>query len=336
MRPPEFWYGAPSSPWPRLLGPLGGLYGAAARLRSNLTPSRRAGLPVICVGNLVAGGAGKTPLALAIARHLQAKGCVVHFISRGYGGSADGVQVDAGRHGASDIGDEALLLARMAPTWTGADRYASAMRAADAGADLVILDDGYQNPALIKDISIIVVDGETGFGNGRLMPAGPLRELPAPGLARAHAAVILGEDKVDADVVIAADGPAGLPVFGARLEAAEADAERLAGRRVFAFAGIARPDKFFATLGGIGCEIAASLVFDDHHPYTGRELSDIVEKAKSLDAVPVTTEKDHVRLDKAAAAAGGIETVHVDIAWGDAAAFTGWLDERIQGAARGD
>lgn len=332
MRPPEFWYDAPDSPWPGLLRPLAALYGAASRLNNRFTTARRAPLPVICVGNLVAGGAGKTPVALALARHLQSTGRSPHFISRGYGGSHDGVRVDTATHGAGDVGDEALLLARIAPTWAGSDRHALALEAAAGGADLVILDDGYQNPQLIKDISIVVVDGGAGFGNGRLLPAGPLRELPAAGLARAHAAVILGEDSADADVTIAAEGPVGLPVFAARLDAA-ADAGRLTGKRVLAFAGIAKPQKFFETLRAIGADIADSLVFNDHHPYTGPEISDILERAKALNAVAVTTEKDHVRLDPDQGRA--IETIHVDIAWDNGPQFTGWLDGRIKAAAGG-
>jgi tetraacyldisaccharide 4'-kinase len=334
MRPPEFWYGAPDRPWPRLLSPIATLYGAASRLNNRLTSSRRAPLPVLCVGNLVAGGAGKTPVALALARHLQSAGRTPHFIIRGYGGSANGVRVDAAAHGASEVGDEALLLARAGPTWAGSDRHGLTLQAAAAGADMVILDDGYQNPALIKDISIVVIDGGTGFGNGLLLPAGPLRELPGDGLARAHAAIILGEDSADADVAIAAEGPVGLPVFAARLEATNADAQRLAGKRVVAFAGIARPQKFFATLSALGAEIVDSLVFPDHHPYTGPEISNIMERAKTLAAVAVTTEKDHVRLEPELA--GAIETIHVDATWDDAAGFTGWLDERLRSAAGGE
>jgi tetraacyldisaccharide 4'-kinase len=334
MRPPEFWYGGPGSPWPGLLSPLAALYGAASRLNYRFTTPRRAPVPVICVGNLVAGGAGKTPVALALARHLQSAGRSPHFIIRGYGGTKDGVRVDTGIHGAGDVGDEALLLARAGPTWAGRDRHALALEATAGGADLVILDDGYQNPSLVKDISIVVVDGEAGFGNGRLLPAGPLRELPGPGLARAHAAVILGEDSADADVAIAAEGPMGLPVFAARLQTAAADAQRLAGKRVLAFAGIARPQKFFGSLRAIGAEIADGLVFADHHPYTGPEISDILERAKALNAVAVTTEKDHVRLPPEPGRA--IETIHVDVAWDDGAAFTGWLNGRIEVAAGGE
>lgn len=334
MRPPEFWYGGPGSPWPGLLRPLAAFYGAASRLNNRLITARRAPVPVICVGNLVAGGAGKTPVALALAQHCQAAGHSPHFIIRGYGGSADGVRVDLASHGAVDVGDEALLLARVAPTWVGSDRHALALEAAAGGADLVILDDGYQNPSLIKDISIVVVDGGAGFGNGCLIPAGPLRELPASGLARAHAAIILGEDSADADVTIAAEGPVGLPVFAARLAPVAADVQRLTSKRVLAFAGIARPQKFFETLSAIGAEIADSLVFSDHHPYTGPEIFDILERAKELNAVAVTTEKDHVRLGPDQGRA--IETIHVDIAWAEGPAFTDWLDGRIRAAAGGE
>jgi len=333
MRPPEFWYGDGDSVWPGLLSPLATLYGAASRLNNQFTTGQRAPLPVVCIGNLVAGGAGKTPVALAVAQYLQSAGRNPHFISRGFGGNLDGVCVEAG-HNAAEVGDEPLLLARTAPTWVGIDRHAMALKAAAADADLVILDDGYQNPELVKDISIVVLDGATGFGNGRLLPAGPLRELPAEGLTRAHAAVILGEDKADANVAIAAEGPAGLPVFAAHLVAAIADAERLAGRRVLAFAGIARPQKFFATLAAVGAEIAGSLVFDDHHPYTGTEISDILQRAKSLDAVAVTTEKDLMRLG--CESTDGIESLHVDAAWSDSTSFTTWLEARLRGVTGGE
>jgi len=333
MRPPEFWYGDEGSVWPGLLSPLASLYGAASRLNNRFITAQFAPLPVVCIGNLVAGGAGKTPVALAVAQQLQSVGRNPHFISRGFGGSLDGVCVEAG-HGAAEVGDEPLLLAQTAPTWVGADRYAMALKAAAANADLVILDDGYQNPELVKDVSIVVVDGATGFGNGRLLPAGPLRELPAEGLARAHAAVILGEDEVDANAAIAGEGPGGLPVFAAHLAVATSDAERLAGRRVLAFAGIARPKKFFDTLAAMGAEIAASLAFDDHHPYTSSEISNILKRAKSLDAVAITTEKDLMRLG--CEFTDGIESLHVDAALRDSASFTTWLEARLQGPAGGD
>ncbi|MCH9053358.1 MAG: tetraacyldisaccharide 4'-kinase [Proteobacteria bacterium] len=321
MRAPEFWHGD-GGVWPLLLAPLAHAYGAAGAARQALTEPVKAPVPVICVGNLVTGGAGKTPVALALGAYLQALGKEVHFLTRGYGGSERGpVRVDPGRHGVAEIGDEALLLAAKAPTWVARNRVGGAEAAADDGAGIVVMDDGFQNPALAKDVSLLVVDGGFGFGNGRVIPAGPLREPVETGLGRASAVVLIGEDVSGVEERIAlARARLGRtpPVLGARL-APGANAGEIAGRPVVAFAGIGRPEKFFATLEEIGCPLSATHAFADHHLYTSDEVMAICEQAHGLEALPVTTGKDYVRLPEAARPM--VKVLNVELEWSDAAAL---------------
>ena len=313
MRAPEFWRAGGGVLLPTLLAPLSGVWLAGGRLRQFTARRRRAPIPVICVGNLVAGGAGKTPTALAFGARLAEAGHAVHFLGRGYGGRAPGpTRVDPARHGAGDVGDEALLLAELAPTWVARHRAAGVEAAAAAGADLVIMDDGHQYPGLWKDLSLVVIDGDYGFGNGRVMPAGPLREPAMQGLARADAVVVIdGARPARPDGILAAGGR---PVLRARLFPDPA-AGRLAGRRVVGFAGIGRPEKFFHTLAEIGCEVVATHRFADHHAYTPDQVMRLVEAAAARDAVPVTTAKDHVRLPAESRAM--VEVVRVNLEFAD-------------------
>ncbi|HZS82441.1 MAG TPA: tetraacyldisaccharide 4'-kinase [Stellaceae bacterium] len=308
VRAPDFWErpGLAST----LLLPLAGLNAAAGRIRHALARPWRAPVPVLCVGNLVAGGAGKTPTVLALAPLLTKGGRRPHILTRGYGGRLAGpVRVDPAQHGAADVGDEALLLARAAPCWIARDRVAGARAAITAGADLLLLDDGFQNPGLAKDFSLLAIDGAYGFGNERLIPAGPLREPLARGLARAEAALVIGPDKSGSEARIAGR----LPVLHARL-AAEGAAE-LRGRRVFAFAGIGRPAKFYATLRGLGAEIVGRRDFPDHHPYGEAEAEALLAAARTADAMPVTTAKDWVRLPASLRAA--FRAVEVRLEWAE-------------------
>ena len=322
MRAPDFW--TEDGALAALLAPLGAGYDLAGRLRRALVQPMPAEIPVVCVGNLVAGGAGKTPVVLALVAALAARGRAVHCLTRGYGGRSPGPRrVDAARDSAREVGDEALLLARAAPSWVARDRAAGARAAAAAGAQVLVMDDGFQNPALAKDLSLVVVDGAYGFGNRRVMPAGPLRESPARGLARADAVVLLGRDERNLGQVLGAGVDSRRPVLGARL-APKAGSERLAGRKVLAFAGIGRPEKFFATLADIGAELAETRAFPDHHPYSATEVQDLRERARALGAALVTTEKDAVRL--APAQCEGIETLAVAVAWDDPAALQALLD----------
>ncbi|HEV8013953.1 MAG TPA: tetraacyldisaccharide 4'-kinase [Stellaceae bacterium] len=306
---PEFW--ARAGFVSDLLAPLGWAYGALGAARRAATRPVRVGVPTICIGNLTAGGAGKTPVVLSLAALLRARGRKPHILSRGYGGSLTGpLQVEAARHTAGEVGDEPLLLAAAAPTWIGGDRIASAQAAIAAGADILLLDDGFQNPALHYDIALLVVDGGYGFGNGRVMPAGPLREPVATGLARAGAVVMIGDN-----VSRLAFGT--VPMLGARLAAvAAAD---LRGARVFAFAGIGRPAKFFATLTELGAAIAWIREFPDHHPYRDGELDTLAAAAQAKSATLITTEKDWVRLP--AAWRDKIRALEVELRWDDPAAL---------------
>lgn len=306
VRAPDFW--TQSGLVPTLLEPLATLYAAAGAARAMMTTPFRAAVPVICVGNLVAGGAGKTPVVLSVAQRLRADGHRPHIVTRGYGGRLGGpVRVVPAEHGAADTGDEALLLARAAPCWVARDRVAGAKAAIAAGADLVLLDDGFQNPALAKDLSVIVVDGAYGFGNRRLMPAGPLREPIARGLGRADAVILIGADESG---VAAAIGDR-LPVLHASLEPQGGDA--LIGRKVLAFAGIGRPTKFYASLAALGAEIVGRRDFADHHRYSEAEIAALVAAASARDAMLVTTAKDWVRLPERLR--GGIAVLEVAIAW---------------------
>ncbi|BBK39578.1 tetraacyldisaccharide 4'-kinase [Allostella sp. ATCC 35155] len=309
MRAPEFW--ARRGPVPSLLRPLGALYALGGAVRWRLATPWRAPVPVVCVGNLSVGGVGKTPVVLDLARRLA--GRQPHILTRGYGGRLAGpVRVDPAVHGAADVGDEALLLARRTPVWVARDRAAGARMAVAHHARLLLLDDGFQNPSLAKDLSLVVVDGETGFGNGLVFPAGPLREPVARGLARADALVVMGEDRHG----LAAASP--VPVLRARL-VPRMPLSFAPGAPIVAFAGIGRPAKFFATLRALGADPAAEQAFPDHHRFREDELLRLEALAAGLGARLVTTDKDAVRLPPSWRAR--VAVLRVAVAWEDAAAL---------------
>jgi tetraacyldisaccharide 4'-kinase len=295
----------------QLLEPLAWANEAAGGVRRALTRPWRAGVPVLCVGNLVAGGAGKTPVVLSLARIFSERGRHPHLLSRGYGGSEAGpLAVDPQRHGAAEVGDEPLLLARAAPTWIARDRVFGARAAIAAGAGLIVMDDGFQNPGLAKDVSLLVIDGAYGVGNGRVIPAGPLRERVPAALKRADAVVLMGEDETG---ILALLGQ--MPVLRARLVPA---GPPLAGP-VIAFAGIGRPQKFFRTLAETGASLVARHAFADHHVFTETELARLAAEAEKAGATLVTTAKDAVRLPPAWRAR--VAVLDVEVQWRDNAAL---------------
>ena len=295
MRAPAFW-SAERPDWrARALWPLGALYGAATALKMS-GRGARVGVPVICVGNFVAGGAGKTPVALAVARLLREMGETPVFLSRGYGGAAGKgapVLVDPTRHDAAYVGDEPLLLARVAPTIVSADRLAGAQAARARGASVVVMDDGLQNRALHQDMRLAVVDGASGAGNGYCVPAGPLRAPLAAQMPHVSALVLIGGGEAGERVVARAGGK---PLFLARLEPEPEAARLFAGREVVAFAGIGRPEKFFATLEALGANLVARHAFGDHHPFAREEIAGLQAEAEARGALLATTEKDQARI----------------------------------------
>jgi tetraacyldisaccharide 4'-kinase len=315
LRPPAFWR---DGGWPaRLLAPAGAVT-AWATARRVARPGWRAPVPVLCCGNAGVGGAGKTTLALDLLRRLQDRGGRPHALLRGYGGRERGpLLVRPDVHDAARVGDEALLLAELAPTWVSADRAAGARGAAAQGAVAIVMDDGLQNPGLVKDCSLLVIDGGFGFGNGRLLPAGPLREPVSAAAARCAAAVLIGTDIYGA----AAQLPEGLPVLRADLVPELGRLEL--GRRYLAFAGIGRPEKFFAGLRGAGVSLAGERAFADHHPYAAAELAALAAEAEAAGALLLTTPKDMARLP--AARRRGIAVAGVALAWADEAALDALL-----------
>jgi len=299
LETPSWWYRKPGG-IAAMLSPLAALYGRAAASRLKAQPTYRSPLPVICIGNFTAGGGGKTPTALAVASLLREMGKRPAFLTRGYGGSAKGVvRVDG--QDAAEVGDEALLLAAAAPTIVAADRVAGAKAIEDMAieeieADTIVMDDGFQNPSLAKDLSLIVVDAASGLGNGRVIPAGPLRAPLDLQIARADALLVIGEG-TKADSLVAAFDGAGKPVLRAKIvPAPHMDPRWLSVLPAIGFAGIARPSKFFATLKANGARLVASHAFGDHHRFTEKEARRLLDEAEAKSAMLVTTEKDWARL----------------------------------------
>lgn len=294
MRAPRFWWEPSLSFQARLLRPAGALYTsiAARRMRRQ---GERADLPVICIGNFTAGGAGKTPTAAAVARLLDAAGESPAFLSRGYGGSLRGPAQVRTDHTALDVGDEPILLSGIAPTIVSGDRPAGARLAYEIGATVVVMDDGLQNPSLIKDCAIAVVDGATGIGNGLPLPAGPLRAPMAWQWPKVDAVLVIGTGTPGRRIAEEAERR-DKRVFEASLEPAMEAANSLKGKKVLAFAGIGRPEKFFETLRACGAVVEAAHSFSDHHRYKAAELTALRLEAAARGLRTVTTEKDFARV----------------------------------------
>jgi len=298
MQPPGFWQNPPEKPGlaARLLSPLAALWRLAGERRLARGEWLRLSVPVVCVGNINIGGTGKTPTVIALAERLKSWGWAPHVVSRGYGGSLHGpIKVVERRHKASEVGDEPLLLAAFCDTWVARDRAAGARTSIAAGADIILLDDGLQNPSLAKDLSLVVVDAVQGFGNGRIIPSGPLRERLEGGLARADAVLVIGATEARDRLVKRWPMVAKLSVVGAELRPLVTGVD-WHGTRVLAFAGIGRPEKFFLTLKELGAEIVQAEALSDHQPLDRRLMQRLEADAFFKGAQMVTTEKDAVRL----------------------------------------
>jgi tetraacyldisaccharide 4'-kinase len=298
MREPAFWH-APNSWTSHLLRPLGALYGAVAAQRLQ-REGLHAGIPVFCVGNFHLGGAGKTPTVLALARMLGELGETPVVLSRGYGGRLRGpVMVDPARHGAADVGDEPLMLAGHVPVVVSRERSDGVALAKSQRASVILMDDGFQNPSIAKDASLIVIDSDRGLGNGLVFPAGPLRAPLKPQLARTDALIVVGNGTA-AGIVAAEIAARQAPVLSARLEPEAATLASLNGKRVFAFAGIGDPGRFFRTLRAARVALVRERAFADHHPFSASEIESLFSDANRDGLTLVTTEKDFARLHGAA------------------------------------
>lgn len=316
-RAPSFWFR--DGLVAHVLSPLS-VIGAALTARNVARAGWTAQVPVICCGNVTVGGAGKTTLVLDIARRLA--GHDVHILLRGYGGSSRRTHRVLPNDPVSLVGDEAILLARVAPTWTGSDRAASAQAALLSGAKILLMDDGLQNPSLVKTASILVIDGQTAFGNGRVLPAGPLRESVVTAAARCSVAVLIGTDTTNALGRL----PPSLPVLRADLEQ-DPSIAALAGRNVLAFAGIALPEKFFEPLRVAGAVLVGVRSFPDHHPYRQEELMALLREARARNAILVTTPKDAVRLPPTVC--GQVTVIGVGLTWRQPDLIDQFLDKVI-------
>ena len=330
MREPAFWH-RPKSFKSHLLRPLGALYGAIATRRLKRM-GLDAGIPVFCVGNYHVGGAGKTPTVLALAKILRELGETPAVLSRGYGGRLRGpVMVDRARHTAADVGDEPLMMSAQLPVAVSRNRIDGVALARSQRASVILMDDGFQNPAIAKDASLIVIDGDRGIGNGKVFPAGPLRAPLKPQLALTDALIVVGNGTAG-DAIAADVRGRGAEVFSAQLVPEATSLAALAGKKVLAFAGIGDPPRFFRTLNASGIEVAGARSFADHHRFSENEIAALQADARRDGLTLVTTEKDAARLNNAGglpAAVHEIVPFKVTLEFSDAAALRKFVSMRL-------
>ena len=293
LKAPKFWYSQNDTVYSNILYPSSLVFRFGTKLRNWISVKKLSPIPTICIGNIVVGGAGKTPVSMKICKMLTKAGYKPHFISKGYAGTIKESTLVETWHSPKSVGDESLLLSEIASTWIGVNRIKSANLAKKRGADCLILDDGFQNPSIDKDFSIIVVDGEQEFGNKRVLPAGPLRESIRRGLSRTNIVVVIGKINETLKNLI----PSTIPVFRAKFEIKK-DNEIFKGKKVTAFAGIAYPNKFFKTLESQGAKIIKEVSYPDHYIYNENDLLYLAEIANKTKSILVTTKKDFVRIPK--------------------------------------
>jgi tetraacyldisaccharide 4'-kinase len=320
MKTPSFWHA--DGFIPKLLEPLAQLYKCLSFLERSLRSKTKIDIPVLCIGNLISGGAGKTPIALSIGQKLNVKHNI-SFLTRGYGGIEAGpIEVNPDEHSSYEVGDEALILSEVGPTWVSRNRTAGAIAAKNAGFEIVIMDDGFQHTSLVKTLSFVIIDGPYGFGNGRLIPAGPLREPIYSGLKRADVIVLVGE--VNPSIIELL--PNNKPLLRASLVPAEMDIQ-LSNNNVIGFAGIGRPTKFLETLEKMGLNIIDFVAFPDHYRFRESEIRELYEKATEVDAILVTTFKDMKRVPKSVAHL--CQPIGITVVWEDDSEIQQLLDSVI-------
>lgn len=317
MKTPSFW--KDNNIISTLLTPLGELYALATTLRLKLKTPKKVNIPVICIGNLTAGGTGKTPTAISLADMLKKSGININFISRGYHGNLQNTEVNPKLHTPQQVGDEPLLLSQVAPTFINANRYQGALIAQNNSAQCIIMDDGFQNPTLHKDLSFIVIDGNYGFGNCKCIPAGPLREHISSGIKRAQAALIIGEDKYNISNKL------NIPSFKGKIIP---QSPNLDNNEVIAFAGIGRPEKFYNSLTELGIKVIKTFDFPDHHYYTEAELQNIIKEAQSSKADIITTSKDFVKIPSQLQS--HFKVLDITIQWEDAKGLQNFILTKLK------
>ncbi len=293
LKAPQFWQNK-NSLLGKILNPLGQVYAFFSFHRLKHGHPYQAKMPVLCVGNLSVGGVGKTPVCLALGRYLRQQHKTFYFLNHGYHARQQSVLVDMSIHTALDVGDEALLLAQEAPTIVDSARARGAQLAENLKADFLIMDDGFQNPSLVKTFSFIVVDGTLGFGNERVMPAGPLREPILTGLKRADAIVLVGQDSWGVQAYLQKHH-IDLPILRGHFVPEHQSMSYLKTLpKVGAFAGIGHPEKFFRMLKTEGIQLMAEKSFPDHYFYTHFDIENLKKEHPELKWA--TTTKDWVKL----------------------------------------
>ena len=293
LKAPKFWYKKKDTFLSNSLYPFSLLFRFGTKIRIFISTKQKSPLPVICVGNIVVGGAGKTPVSLKIGKLLIKSGYKPHFISKGYAGLINKSTLVKSWHSATSVGDESILLSKVAPTWIGSDRNNSSKLAKKEGADCLIMDDGFQNPTIQKDFSIIVFNAAQEFGNKRVMPSGPLRESINRGLSRTNLVIVVGEISKELKHII----PKNIPIIEAKFEIKKEN-KNFKGQNITAFAGIAYPEKFFQSLKEQGGKIVKQITYPDHYIYTENDLLALAETANKTKSILVSTQKDNVRIPK--------------------------------------